>query len=210
MSCPDRHPVLLLVSAPSGAGKTTLCRRLLESHPELVFSVSATTRSPRAGERDGVDYHFLCREDFERGVGAGEFLEHAEVHGNLYGTPVKPLRLALDAGRSVLLDVDVQGGALIRSALARKGMEALREAFVDVFIEPPSREELRARLLGRGTDLPEVVERRLRNAEREILQAGCYAFRIVNRELDAATADLLAVYRAAGLRTRSHMSIPTA
>ena len=198
---PKRRPVLFVVSAPSGAGKTTLCKRLLEACPELRFSVSATTRSPRSGERDGVDYHFLRREAFEEGIRAGAFLEHADVYGNYYGTPVAPLRAWLAEGASVLLDVDVQGAALIRSALSRDDVSELRRAYADVFIAPPSLESLRVRLIGRGTETDEVIERRMRNAQSEMAQARLYAHQVVNGDVACAFDDLLAVYRAAGLRT---------
>ena len=139
---------MLVISGPSGCGKSTICKRLLED-PRVEFSVSATTRTPRAGEVDGRDYHFLSREVFEKKVDAGEFIEWAEVHGNLYGTLRAPLDRALAEGRFVLLEVDVQGGAKLKSL----GIPGLY-----VFIAPPDMETLRRRLEGRGTDTPAVID----------------------------------------------------
>ena len=181
------RPRLIVVSAPSGAGKSTLCNRLRAAHPEIVYSVSCTTRPPRGSEADGQAYHFLSAAEFQRRVDAGEFLEHATVHGHRYGTLVRTVREALAAGRSVLMDIDVQGAAQIRRyVLGAPEGDPLRSAFVDIFIEPPSLDALRQRLAGRNEDRPEEIERRLRNAAAEMDQRHLYRHRVVNDELDAA------------------------
>ena len=187
-------PKLIIVSAPSGAGKTTLCDRLLQDCPELVYSISCTTRDPRGEEEDGVDYHFVTRDAFDRLVGEGAFLEHAEVHGNCYGTLAEPIREALHARLSVLLDIDVAGAAQVREALARLPEDdPLRDGLVDIFISPPSLEELRRRLEGRGEDSPESIDRRLRNAKGEMARAHEFRYRIVNDDLDVAYKELRSV-----------------
>jgi len=160
----------------------------------MVYSVSCTTRAPRAGEVDGVHYRFLDDEEFDRRVAAGEFLEHAVVHGYKYGTLKRDVLDALAAGRDVLMDIDVQGAAQIREqARCPGGDPALRRAFVDVFIAPPSLEELERRLVARGLDSREVIEERLRNARREMACAGAYAYRVVNDRLDEAYGRLRAI-----------------
>lgn len=196
------RPVLLLVSAPSGAGKTTLCKRLLADTPTMRYSVSCTTRAPREGEVDGVDYVFLTREAFETEIAAGAFLEYAEVYGNYYGTRISSVADALRAGRSILLDVDVQGAELIRAALRRDDMDALlRDSYCDVFIHPPSHEILRARLEGRGKDSPEVIERRLRHAREETAHAHKYQYQLINSDLEKAFGVLHSVFIAASHRS---------
>ena len=187
-------PKLVIVSAPSGTGKTTLCDRLLQDYPELVYSVSCTTREPRGEEEDGVDYHFLAKEDFARLVEKDAFLEHAEVHGNFYGTLAEPLRDAFKCGLSVLLDIDVKGAAQVREALlALPPDDPLKFALVDVFISPPSLAELRRRLESRGEDAPVVIERRLKNAEGEMARKGEFAFHVVNDDLEIAYKELRAI-----------------
>ncbi|MDF3128949.1 guanylate kinase [Kiritimatiellaeota bacterium B1221] len=196
------HPVIFLISAPSGAGKTTLCHRLLGECPKLKYSVSSTTRLPREGEIDGVDYDFLSRADFDQRVADGSFLEYAEVHGNGYGTCLETLEKLFKAGYSVLMDVDVQGAAHIRRNLQKESIDpAMRNSFVDVFISPPSLQSLRERLEGRGKDAADVIEERLKNASVEMSQAGLYEFQIVNDNLDTAYDELLAVYKASTLKT---------
>jgi guanylate kinase len=183
---------LIVISAPSGAGKTTLLRRLLAARPDLVYSVSCTTRPPRGAERDGEAYVFLDRETFERTVRSGAFLEHAEVHGAYYGTLRSTVADALDAGRSVVMDIDVQGAAQVRAAVrnAPPG-DPLHGALLDVFIEPPSPDVLRARLDARGEDTPEQIATRLRNAEAEMRERGRFSHRIVNDNLDRAADALI-------------------
>jgi len=167
-----------VISGPSGSGKSTICRALA-GDAGVWLSVSATSRPPRPGETDGRDYHFLTREAFEAGIAAGRFVEHAEVFGHLYGTPREPLEAALAAGRWALLDIDVQGAMQVRRAFPDA---------VLVFIEPPSGEVLEARLRGRETDAPDVIGRRLAEAERELAQRDRYDHVVVNDRLDDAVA----------------------
>ncbi|MBU4460944.1 MAG: guanylate kinase [Verrucomicrobia bacterium] len=188
-------PVLLIVSAPSGAGKTTLCDRLLAEFPSMAYSVSCTTRVPRAGEVDGEDYHFLSEAEFRRRLDAGDFLEHATVHGHLYGTPRSLVERSLCSGRDVLMDIDVQGAAQIRDAARRAAPDdPVRRGYADVFIAPPSLAVLRQRLEGRGTDARDVIERRLRKAEAEMERSGEYMHVVVNDVLDAAYDRLRAIF----------------
>jgi guanylate kinase len=153
-----RSGILLVVSGPSGSGKTTLCRRLADSG-EVRYSVSCTTRAPRAGEVHGKDYHFLPHEEFESRIRAGDFLEHAEVHGNRYGSLKSEVLAHLSAGTDVVMDIDIQGAGQVRNCMD----PAIRLAFVDLFVMPPSGEELHARLAGRGTDSPETISLRMSN-----------------------------------------------
>ena len=180
-------PLLIVMSAPSGTGKTTLCDLLLQEFPEITYSVSCTTRAPRGMEEDGIDYFFLTQSEFDRRVKEGLLLEHAIVHGNSYGTPAEPIREAFAEGQSVLLDIDVVGADLVRRYIADlPANDPLREGFTDIFIEPPSIEELRTRLEGRGEDAPETIELRLRNAQGEMDRVGEFTYRVVNDELDLA------------------------
>ena len=194
MTEPSTKPILFLVSAPSGAGKTTLCHRLLEEEPLLRYSVSVTTRPPREGEVNGVDYEFTDRASFLRRVEDGDFLEYAEVHGNFYGTSRSKVEALLGEGYSVLMDVDVQGARQIREVLSRDE----ETDFFDVFISPPSMESLRIRLEGRGKDDASIIERRLKNAAREMEDAPRYAFQVVNDDLDIAFETLRSIYRSCG------------
>lgn len=176
--------LILVVTGPSGAGKGTLVARLLEQRPDCVFSVSATTRPRRSTEDHGREYIFLSHEEFLARVEQGFFLEWANVHGKLYGTPAGPVDEQVRAGHVVVLDVDVQGGASVRRA---------RPDAVSVFIHPPSIEALRERLRTRNTDSEEVVERRLRNAPGEIAQYREYDYLVMNDDLEAAVARLIAI-----------------
>jgi len=195
LAMPTTRPLLLVVSAPSGAGKTTLCDRLLAERPTMAYSVSCTTRAPRGAEKHGTDYHFLSEAEFERRVAAGEFLEFAVVHGHRYGTLRRAVEDALAAGRDVLMDIDVQGAAQIRrAAFAVNG--PLRRAYVDVFITPPSLEALEERLRNRGEDSPETIARRLQNARGEMARAGEYQYLVINDRLDDATRELSAIVTA--------------
>ena len=189
------RPLLIVVSAPSGAGKSTLCRRLLSEEPQITYSVSCTTRAPRGAEKDGVHYHFLGPDEFQSRLDRGEFLEHAEVHGHRYGTLRKPVVDALAAGRSVLMDIDVQGAAQVRESVRRSPEGDPLDAFVDIFIEPPSMNALRQRLVARGEDAESEIQRRLRNAEDEMARRAEFQFRIVNDDLDTAYWALLSVIR---------------
>ncbi len=180
-------PLLIVMSAPSGAGKSTLCDMLLQEFPEISYSISCTTRAPRGEEEDGVDYFFLSREQFEGEVQAGKLLEHATVHGNFYGTPEAPVREAIAEGQCILMDIDVVGAAQVREKVEQLADgDALKEGFVDIFIEPPSMEELRRRLEGRGEDSPETIDLRMQNAQGELDRADEYRFRVVNDELELA------------------------
>ncbi len=179
--------VLLILSAPSGTGKTTLARRLVLSHPDAIFSVSYTTRAPRGKERDGVDYHFVDEARFAQMIAEGAFLEHAEVHGHRYGTPRAVVDEARRRGTLVVFDIDVQGGEAIRA----RHPEAVR-----VLILPPSLEELERRLRSRSTDDDATVRKRLEAARREILRARSYEYWVVNDDLERALGDLEAIVRA--------------
>lgn len=190
----ERRAILFVVSAPSGAGKTTLCRRLLDEMSDLAYSVSSTTRPPRKGEMDGVDYEFLPRERFDRLVAEDAFLEYAEVHGNGYGTRRDRVFDILHGGRSVLLDVDVQGARQIRQRLKTEQPSGDFPGYVDVFVTPPSLRELRLRLEGRGQDSEEVIARRLRNAARELEEADLYKYQVINDHLDQAYRELREIY----------------
>ena len=189
------RPLLIVVSAPSGAGKTTLCDRLREARPETIYSVSCTTRAPRGDEVDGRNYHFLSSVDFERRVAAGEFLEHAVVHGHLYGTLRQTVVDSLTAGRDVLMDIDVQGAAAIRRA-AWEGEGILKQSYVDVFIAPPSIEVLSERLHRRSEDAPDVIARRLKNAVAEMARWREYRYLVINDDLKRAYAELSAIVTA--------------
>ena len=179
---------VFVITGPSGVGKGTLIRGLLERVPDLELSVSATTRAPRPGEQHGVDYHFMTQGEFERRAGAGSFVEHAAYSGNRYGTLRAELERRLEAGAPVVLEIEVQG--------ARQVREAMPEA-VAVFIAPPSRDALRARLVGRGTDAPDQVDERLRTADRELESQPEFAHVIVNDRLEQATDELVGIVRAA-------------
>ena len=172
-----RKGMLLVISGPSGAGKGTLYNRVLAADPTITFSVSYTTRGPRPGEVDGKDYCFVTEEQFRQMLDRDGFLEHADVHGHLYGTPRQPVLDALEAGRSVMLDIDPQGALQV--------MEKMPDC-VSVFILPPSFAELRRRLTGRGTEKPEEIERRLHNARGEVKLMGKYQYLVVNDDLEVA------------------------
>ena len=176
-----RRGRLYVIAAPSGAGKTSLLRALMQRRPGLEFSVSCTTRKPRAGEQDGKDYHFIDREAFERLQAAGEFIEHANVFGNLYGTRRSVVEAALAEGRDLILEIDWQGAKQVR--------EHLPEA-AQLFILPPSRAELEARLRKRGSDSEEAIARRLRESALEMSHWRDFDYVIVNRSFDTALADL--------------------
>lgn len=176
---------MLVISGPSGCGKSTLCQLLMED-PRLVFSISATTRPMRPGEADGRDYHFISTEAFRAHVDEGDFIEWAEVHGNLYGTLREPMERALDEGRVYLLEIDVQGANQLR----RLGVPGLY-----VFVAPPSFEELERRLVGRGTDPPEVIERRLKKARDEYEERSKYDFEVLNEDLQKALAEIRTLAR---------------
>jgi len=181
---------LFVVVAPSGAGKTSLVNRLLEAERGIRLSVSHTTRAPRAGEVDGRDYHFVAREAFEAMIAAGDFLEHADVYGNYYGTSRRWIEQELAGEHDVLLEIDWQGARQVRKLFPR---------MVGIFVLPPSLAELRRRLTDRGKDSPAVIERRMASAREEISLVLEFEYIIVNEQFDVALADLQAVVRAARL-----------
>lgn len=180
------RPLLLAISAPSGTGKTTLCDRLVSEFPSMKYSVSCTTRSPRDGEIDGVDYLFLDEAAFVARIAEGAFLEHASVHGYRYGTLRETVLDAFAAGQDVVMDIDVQGAEQIRTLLHEPANRELQRAFIDVFIAPPSIESLNARLKGRGKDSDEVIARRVQQAEVELQHWSSYRYFIINDRLDAS------------------------
>ncbi len=175
---------VFVITGPSGVGKGTLIRGLMERLDALQLSVSATTRAPRPGESDGVDYHFLTREEFDRRVAGGDFVEHADYAGRSYGTLRCELEQRVAAGMPVVLEIEVQGARQVRAAMPEA---------VQVFIAPPSLEALRTRLIGRGTDDAEEVERRLRVAEKELAAQPEFGHVVVNDRLDDALAQLTAI-----------------
>jgi guanylate kinase len=189
----SRRGLLIILSSPSGAGKSTLSRRLLELDPEVRFSVSATTRPPRPGEREGDHYYFKSRRQFEAMADAGEMLEHAEVFGHLYGTPRAPVEAAIARGQDVLFDVDWQGGQQIRNS-------SLRDAVVSIFILPPSIAELESRLRARGQDHEEVVAARMEKSRDEISHWAEYDYVLVNASLRQCEEELRAIIAAERLR----------
>ena len=187
----DRTPrrgVLLIVASPSGAGKTSLCRRLMADHGALELSISMTTRPIRPGEVADRDYHFVTRDEFERLIEQDAFLEWADVHGNLYGSPRAPIDRALTEGRDVLFDIDWQGA----QEIARK----CPDDAVRVFILPPSLEELRRRLITRSQDAQDVIDRRIANAKGEIEHCDSFDYVFVNDDFDRSYAELAHIYHA--------------
>jgi guanylate kinase len=192
VSLPSRRGLCLILSSPSGAGKTTLARALLASDAGLTSSVSVTTRPPRAGEVEGESYFFVSIERFEAMRGGGELLESAQVFGNFYGTPAQPVKDALAKGKDIIFDVDWQGAASIASILP--------EDTVRVFILPPSGEELSRRIHTRGTDAKEVIENRLRAAAQEISHWNEYDYVLVNRDVEESLSALKAILQAERLK----------
>ena len=198
-----KRALLIVVSAPSGAGKTTLCDRLLAEFGNMAYSVSCTTRAPRADEVDGTDYFFLDEHEFERRIELNQFLEHAVVHGFYYGTLKSAVSEALEQGRDIIMDIDVQGAAQIRRQVgALPPASPLRRAFVDVFIAPPSIAELRRRLEARAQDAAEVIESRLANAQDEMNRSHEYQYGVVNDDLERAYELLRAILLAEHCRLR--------
>jgi guanylate kinase len=182
---------LYIVAAPSGAGKTTLVNALLEGNHDIALSVSYTTRSPRPGEVDHREYHFVAESEFLAMIGHGDFLEHAEVHGNHYGTSAPWIRQQTDAGRDLLLEIDWQGARQVR----RKIPDA-----IGIFVMPPSMQELERRLRKRGQDSDQVIERRLASALEEMRHVDEFEYVIINKDFDTALADFVAIVRTSRLR----------
>lgn len=191
MSQAGETGTLFVISAPSGAGKTSLVAEMLHADHKLGVSVSHTTRPMREGEKEGVNYHFVGREEFEAMINRGDFLEHADVFGNYYGTSQVWVREMLAGGRDVILEIDWQGAVQVRRLIPE---------CVSVFIVPPSADALRERLVGRGTDLPEVVSRRLKEAREECRHAVEFDYLVVNDDFKEALTDLLSIVRTQRLR----------
>ena len=189
----ERTGMLLIISGPSGTGKGTLVKKLMDNDPTFRFSCSVTTRKPRVGEIEGVHYHFVSVEEYDRLVAENAFLEHATVHGNHYGTLRKPVEDMMKHGQNVLLDIDPQGAISV--------MENA-EDYVSVFILPPSFEDLRVRLHTRNTDDPVEIERRLNNARGEVKKVDRYQYAVVNDDLDLAFSQLQSIVNAEKLRTK--------
>ena len=191
-------PLFIVISAPSGCGKSTLIDMLLQEYHDLVYSISCTTRTPRGEEEDGIDYHFLSTQRFEELIAEGAFIEYAKVHDNYYGTLKAPIAEVLAEGNSMILDIDVQGAARVRDYVkALPNTDAMKIGYVDIFIMPPSMEELRNRLVNRGTDSAATIEKRLANADGEMARAGEYMCKVVNDDLAIAykrLCDLIDAY----------------
>jgi guanylate kinase len=195
-----RRGLLLLVSSPAGAGKTSLSRRLAADYSDLILSISATTRDPRPGEAEGREYFFKTRDQFEAMIAAGELLEWAEINGNLYGTPKGPVMAALDAGHDVLFDIDWQGAGQVAEKAAADS--------VRVFILPPSWSDLSRRLHARAQDSQAIISQRLDLGKREIAHWAEYDYVIVNKDFDRAYADLIHIYRAERMKPGRNSWLP--
>jgi guanylate kinase len=183
---------ILVLSGPSGAGKSTIIHAASEEIGEYYFSISTTTRPPREGEKDGVDYFFVTKEVFEEDIKAGQFLEYAQVHGNYYGTSLAPVHKALDEGKLVIFDIDVQGHRLVRAKM--------NDITTSAFITPPTLSELKERLYARCTDNSEVIEQRIENAKQEILAIEEYDFTIINDTVEEAKNEFVLVANTARLK----------
>lgn len=194
----ERKSMLIVISGPSGVGKGTIYSQLLKNDHSLTFSVSVTTRAPRVGEREGIDYFFISQEEYNRLLAEDAFLEHATVHGNSYGTLKSQVEAKLAAGWSVVLDIDPQG--------ARNVMRIWPDC-VSIFLLPPSYEELRRRLYGRNTEEPDAIERRLGNARGEIEQAHLYQYNVVNDDVGRAYQRVAAIIAAEKLRTTRYKPV---
>lgn len=183
---------ILVLSGPSGAGKSTLLKEVIEDIGECYFSISTTTRNIREGEEQGVDYHYVSKEEFQKDIDDDMFLEYANVHGNYYGTSIRPVHKALRAGKLVIFDIDVQGNAVVTKRLG--------DVTTSVFISPPTLSELKERLQGRKTDTQEVIDGRLKMAKREIQRICEYDYLIVNNNLEVAADILRTIAKAARLK----------
>lgn len=195
--------IVFILSAPSGAGKSTLCNAIKPAG-DIAFSVSCTTRPPRPGETDGKEYYFVSKEEFERRIAAGEFLEWAPVHNNYYGTPWSEVLQRVDAGQDVLLDIDIQGARRIRETIP----EAYRDAICDIFILPPSMAELHRRLVKRGTETAEQIALRLENAKTEIAAWSEYQYVIVTGKVEDDLVQFRSIVQAERSRVCRMQSLP--
>ena len=186
---------ILVLSGPSGAGKSTIINHASDEIGEYYFSISTTTRQPREGEQNGVDYYFVTHDEFEEGIKAGDFLEYATVHGNYYGTSLKPVNEALAEGKLVIFDIDVQGHRLVRAKMG--------DYVTSVFITPPTLKELEKRLYARATDDTSIIERRIKNAKEEIKAVDEFDFVIINDEIPKAAQEFATIANAARLKQSS-------
>ncbi len=187
-----KRGAILVLSGPSGAGKSTIINAAAPEIGEYYFSISTTTRAPREGEQNGREYFFVTKEEFEEDIKAGNFLEYAQVHGNYYGTSLKPVREALEAGKLVIFDIDVQGHRLVRAKM--------NDITTSAFITPPTLRELEQRLRSRSTDSDDVINRRIENAKEEILALSEYDFTIINDTVEEAASEFVIVAKAARLK----------
>lgn len=186
---------ILVLSGPSGAGKSTIIHHASTDIGNYYFSVSTTTREPRDGEKEGIDYHFVTHNEFEDGIKAGDFLEYATVHGNYYGTSLKPVNNALKEGKLVIFDIDVQGHRLVRAKMG--------SYVTSVFITPPTLKELEKRLYARCTDNSKIIERRISNAKEEIKAIGEFDFVIINDKIEEASNQFITIANASRLKQNS-------
>jgi guanylate kinase len=187
MISPTRRGFPIILTAPSGAGKTTLSRAVIGLHPEIHYSISVTSRPPRSNEQDGVDYHFVSVDEFERMLEAGELIEWAMVHDNYYGTPRKHIQQKLEAGVDVIMDIDTVGARAIKK---------LYPQAASIFVLPPSLEELAKRLVGRATDSEEVIKKRLNRAKLEMAEIGDFEYFIINDSFEAAVRQVVSIIEA--------------
>ena len=189
----DKQTPIIVISGPSGCGKSSLLKIIFSKIKNYYFSISTTTRAPRIGESDGIEYFFVSTEEFEKDIEAGEFLEWAKVHNNYYGTSLKPVKKALSEGKIVIFDIDVQGHKIIK--------EKLSDITTSVFVTTPSLTELSRRLHGRQTDSEEVIQKRLENAKNEIKQIEQYDFIVLNDDLQKAADEILSIIKASQLKS---------
>ena len=195
----NRLGIVLVVSGPSGAGKSTICKKIINEN-NLHFSVSCTTRKPRRGEVNGVDYHFIAENQFRSKIDNNEFIEYANVHGNYYGTLREEVLKIVTAGDSVLLDIDVQGALRIKKTETQDSL--LSKCVEYIFIAPPSYDELEKRLRGRDTETEEAIQKRLSNAKNELNHCLEYEFLVINDEIDKAIADMNSILVALTTKTQ--------
>ena len=190
----EKKGAILIISGPSGCGKSTLLKNVYKDIVDYYFSISTTTRSPRVGEKNGVDYYYISKEEFEEDIKNGYFLEWAEVHGNYYGTSLKPIKKALNKGKLVIFDIDVQGHDIVR--------KKLDNIVTSVFVTTPTLNELENRLNDRDTDSKEVINKRLENARHEIKSFHKYNYFITNDDLERASKELVAIANIARIKSR--------